>query len=204
MHEPEPLLRPVTIDHLRPTQLTIGFREVERKRRQWRERVHADGEDFLGRHMIPAVRGPKDRLYILDNHHLARALFEEGVPAVLVRIIADLRELPGPLFRTYMDSRGYFHPFDAEGRRRPLHHLPKHVADLTDDPFRSLAGELRLAGGYAKDNTPFAEFLWADFLRRHIARQRVEDAFDQALSEALELARKAKADYLPGWVGQRR
>lgn len=201
MHEPEPLLHPVAIDRLRPTQLTIGFREVARKRRQWRERVHQGGGDFLGRHMIPAVRGPKDRLYILDNHHLARALFEEGVDAVLVRILADLRELPGPLFRTYMDNRGYFHPFDAEGRRRPLRHLPKHVEDLKDDPFRSLAGELRHAGGYAKDTTPFAEFLWADFLRLHISRKRVDDDFGQALDEALGLARTAKADYLPGWVG---
>lgn len=29
------------------------------------------------------------------------------------------------------------------------------VTDLVDDPFRSLAGELRFAGGYAKDTTPF-------------------------------------------------
>ena len=37
------------------------------------------------------------------------------------------------------------------------------VAELIDDPFRSLAGELRRAGGFAKDTTPFSEFLWADF-----------------------------------------
>jgi hypothetical protein len=41
--------------------------------------------------------------------------------------------------------------------------LPKTVAGLIDDPFRSLAGELRRAGGFAKDTTPFSEFLWADF-----------------------------------------
>ena len=40
------------------------------------------------------------------------------------------------------------------------------MKDLVDDPFRSLAGELRRVGGYAKDTTPFSEFLWADFLRR--------------------------------------
>jgi hypothetical protein len=32
-----------------------------------------------------------------------------------------------------------------------------------NDPFRGLAGELRNKGGYAKDLTPFEEFLWADF-----------------------------------------
>ncbi len=46
---------------------------------------------------------------------------------------------------------------------RPYKDLPKTVAKLVDDPFRSLAGELRRAGGYAKDAEPFSEFLWADF-----------------------------------------
>src|SRR3974377_1798791 len=40
-----------------------------------------------------------------------------------------------------------------------------------DDPFRSLAGELRRAGGFAKDTTPFSEFLWPDFLRRQMSRK---------------------------------
>jgi hypothetical protein len=48
------------------------------------------------------------------------------------------------------------------------------MAKLIDDPFRSLAGELRRAGGFAKDTTPFSEFLWADFLRRRVKRKTVE------------------------------
>jgi len=44
------------------------------------------------------------------------------------------------------------------------------MADLADDPYRSVAGELRRQGGFAKDTTPFSEFLWADFLRRRIDR----------------------------------
>jgi hypothetical protein len=64
-----------------------------------------------------------------------------------------------------------------------------------------LAGELRRAGGYAKDTTPFSEFLWADFLRRRIKRQGVEKDFDGALEEALKLAKETDSDYLPGWCG---
>jgi hypothetical protein len=37
--------------------------------------------------------------------------------------------------------------FDDQGRRRDYADIPKVVTDLVDDPFRSLAGELRLAGG---------------------------------------------------------
>ena len=61
----------------------------------------------------------------------------------------------------------------------------KTVADLKDDPFRSLAGELRRVGGFAKDTTPFSEFLWADFLRRKMSRKGVEDNFDKAIEKAL-------------------
>jgi hypothetical protein len=55
------------------------------------------------------------------------------------------------------------------------------VSGLKDDPFRSLAGELRRAGGFAKDTTPFSEFLWADFLRRKMSRKSVDADFEKAM-----------------------
>ena len=100
-----------------------------------------------------------------------------------------------------MDNRNWMHPFDAKGRRRHYRDIPKSVVELVDDPFRSLAGELRRAGGFAKDTTPFSEFLWADFLRRRMKRKEVERDFDHAVEEALELAKSDAADYLPGWCG---
>ena len=63
------------------------------------------------------------------------------------------------------------------------------MSDLVDDPCRSLAGELRLTGGYVKDTTPFSEFLWADFLRRRMKRQNVERDFHGTLEEDLKLAK---------------
>ena len=79
--------------------------------------------------------------------------------------------------------------------------IPRTVSQLADDPFRSLAGELRRAGGFAKDTTPFSEFLWADFLRRQLKRKMVERDFDRAVVEALRLAKSPQAGYLPGWCG---
>ena len=202
MHNtPEPLLHPVAVDELRPTQLTIGYREVERKRAQWRQRAERDGPEFLGRHMIPVVIGPKDRMYLIDHHHLARALSEEGVKHVLVSIVADLRALDKRGFRTFLDNRNWLHPFDAHGRRQRYNALPKHVAKLEDDPFRSLAGAVRRAGGFAKVETPYSEFLWADFFRRHIDRAEVEERFDHAVVRACEIANSKDAGYLPGWAG---
>ena len=75
------------------------------------------------------------------------------------------------------------------------------MSGLKDDPFRSLAGELRRVGGFAKDITPFSEFLWADFLRRKISRKSVEENFDKAMEKALGFARSKDAVYLPGWCG---
>jgi hypothetical protein len=186
--EREPLLHPVAICDLRPTQMTVGYREVARKRGEWRERVDKDGPDYLGRHMIPAVIGPKRRMWIIDNHHLARALHDEGVEHVLIRAVADLSQVKDRLFKTFMDNRNWFHPYDAEGKRCSSEDIPKHVGKLRDDPYRSLAGSLRRAGGYAKTETPFSEFLWADFLRHRISDTLLEKDFDSAVEKALKLA----------------
>jgi len=40
--------------------------------------------------MIPVVLGPKSRYYVVDHHHLARALHQEGVKDVAVTLMANL------------------------------------------------------------------------------------------------------------------
>ena len=197
----EPVLTTVAIVDLRPTQITVGMREVLAKRKHWRATVGKRGGKFLGKHMIPVVLGPKRYHYVIDHHHLARALHDEGVKNVAVTVVSNLSALDREAFWTVLDNRSWMHPFDDEGRRRPYRDIPKSVVDLVDDPFRSLAGELRRAGGFAKDTTPFSEFLWADFLRHRIKRKAVERDFDSTLERALALAKSAAAGYLPGWCG---
>ncbi len=197
----EPLLNPVPIVELRPTQITVGLREVKEKRRQWREQAGDKGSEFLGRHMVPVVWGPKERHYIVDHHHLCRALLDEGVAHILVNVVADLRAVQKDSFWTFLDNRGWCHPYDAAGVRRGFDAIPRSVGEMTDDPYRSLAGELRRAGGFAKDATPFSEFIWADFLRRRVRPKLLESDFPAALTKALALARQEDAGYLPGWCG---
>jgi hypothetical protein len=197
----EPVLNPVKIKSLKPTQMTVGLREVNEKRRTWRERGGEKGAEFLGHHMIPVVIGPKGLHYLIDHHHLARALEDEGVKDVLVNVVADLHSLAVEEFWIFLDNRAWCHPYDEDGHRRDFSAIPKTVAAMPDDPFRSLAGELREAGGYAKDETPFSEFIWADFLRRRIKRKAVEKDFPKALRKALALAKDQAANYLPGWCG---
>ena len=197
----DPILTPVNITDLRPTQITVGMREVTEKRKRWRQEGKKKGAEFLGKHMIPVILGPKERNYVIDHHHLARALHEEGVKELAVTVTANLSALEPDEFWTVMDNRNWMHPFDVDGRRRHYDDIPKAVTDLVDDPFRSLAGELRRAGGFAKDTTPFSEFLWADFLRRRVKRKVVENDFSRAIEKALELAKRDEATHLPGWCG---
>src|SRR6202023_1784349 len=196
----EPRLTPVAIADLRPTQITVGMREVKAKRKHWREiaekRKDKDA-DCLGKHMIPVILGPKQRPYVIDHHHLALAVHGEGVKEVAVPVPANLSMLEPVSFWFVMDNHNWMHPFDDAGRRRHYKDLPKSVTRLVDDPYRSLAGELRRVGGYAKDTTPFSEFIWADFLRRRVKRKLVERDFERGREKALKLAKRMDHNYLP-------
>jgi hypothetical protein len=106
----EPLLNPVPIAELRPTQITVGMREVKAKRKRWREEGDTKGAEFLGKHMIPVILGPKQRHYVIDHHHLALALHEEGVKDILVTVVANLSKLEKDAFWVVLDNRSWMHP----------------------------------------------------------------------------------------------
>lgn len=198
----EPRLQPIPILSLRPTQMTVGLREVDEKRKHWRKfKSRRKQEKSLGTHMIPVVLGPGGSHYLVDHHHLARALLDEGVKDVLVSVVADLSMVDAAAFWTVLDHQRWVYPYDARGERHRYKDIPKTVADLKDDPFRSLAGALRRVGGYSKDTLPFSEFLWADFLRLRMSSKNVRADFGAALEKALSLAKSKDAVYLPGWCG---
>ena len=197
----EPSVHPIPILDLRPTQMTVGMREVKEKRKRFQEQDDEKLSKTLGKHMIPVVIGPDKRYYVVDHHHMARALHEEGIKDILVTVIGDLRMVEKDAFWGVMDNKRWVYPYDAKGERQHFKELPKSIKDLKDDPYRSLAGELRRAGGFAKDTTPFSEFLWADFLRRRMKRKRVERDFEGAIEKAVKLAKSEDAAYLPGWCG---
>ncbi len=101
-----------------------------------------------------------------------------------------------------MDAHNWLHPYDAEGRPCAWKELPRDLSGLVDDPYRSLASDVREAGGFAKTQTPYSEFLWADYFRDHIRRRALDSKYPKALERALILARDRDARHLPGWAGQ--
>ena len=189
----------LAIKELAPTQLTAGMREVDRKRLRWRRKHDDRAAEYFDLHPFPVILGPAARHYLIDRHHLTRALFEEDIRVVSVSIVADLSALSPDEFWAALEMRSWTHPYDERGVRRTYDELPRSIEGLVDDPYRSLAGALKRAGGYAKDKAPFSEFRWADYLGCHIPHEWVERDFDRALWLVMSLADSTNAASLPGW-----
>ncbi len=186
---------------MRPTQMTVGFAEVELKRREWRGISHRERSSYLRDHAFPGVRGPERRFFLVDHHHLGRALIEEGVKDAPVSILKNLSMLAKDEFWVVMDHQHWVHPYDADGKRHPFADIPKRLSKLVDDPYRSLAAEVRRKGGFAKETSFFSEFLWADFFRRRVSKKSLVANFEAAVHQALVLSHSPAASHLPGWSG---
>lgn len=197
-----PTLVRARLDRLRPTQLSVGYSEVELKREQWQAMKRRDRDSELARHVFPSVLGPERGHYIIDHHHLGIALIESGVREVWLAELDDLSWLEPPIFWRTMEFRSWTHPYDHRGRRRSYDEMPARLAQLKDDPYRSLAGMVRRAGGYAKEQTVFAEFLWADFFRPYIDAEQISEQPQRAVKTGVKLAQSPTARYLPGWSGK--
>ena len=187
---------------LRPTQLTVGYGEVNQQRKLWARLGKKARAEMLANHCVPCVLGPKGKHYFVDHHHFGLALLEEGMKEVRLSVLKDLSSLTALTFWRVMEHHQWIHPYDGSGVRHDFEAIPKELTELQDDVYRSLAGELRHAGGYSKDVTPYSEYLWADFLRLRSAEALALSDFNQALQNALAFAHQQEAHYLPGWSGE--
>lgn len=185
---------------LRPTQLTVGKAEVAAKRAEWKKLGKKKRRELLDSHWFPGVLGPKQHVYIVDHHHLGLALMEEGVKSVPVMIQRDFSWLEPEVFWRTMEFSRWAHPYDQHGTRTGYTAIPGSLTDMADDPYRTLAARVRVAGGCAKDATPYAEFLWADFYRRHLKLPGGKVSA-KVMQQALLLAHSHDTAYLPGWSG---
>ena len=122
----EPILQPVPILALRPTQMTVGMREVKEKRKRFRDHKSKKKQaELIGHHMIPVVLGPDQLYYVVDHHHLARALHDEGIKDILVTVIGDLGMVDRADFWGVMDNKRWVYPYDAKGETPVLQGHPE-------------------------------------------------------------------------------
>ena len=54
-------LVPAKLETLRPTQMTVGYREVTEKRDHWKTLGKKARSDAIAAHWFPAVLGPEQR-----------------------------------------------------------------------------------------------------------------------------------------------
>lgn len=181
---------------LRPTQFSVGMREVLKKQ----EKIAGSSARSTTIPPMPVLLGPERQLYLLDRHHYALALYRMGVKRADVEIVGDLSHLDAGNFWLTLALRSWARPIDGTGMRRQYMHMPTTILGLENDPFRSLAGELRRLGVFAKTLGPYADFAWADFLRYRMRGIPVEQDFDAARREAIDLVQTdPEARQLPGW-----
>jgi hypothetical protein len=199
MPSPAPDAVPAHIADLHPTQITLGLREVANKRLRWRTRLRRANAMEAPKLTAPVVCGGDGRLYLVDRHHLVRAVQLEGVETVMVRPIADFSSLSTIDFWKALAAKGWCHPYDASGRLRAFSEVPTSIESLGDDPYRSLASALRRRGGFSKSSKPFSEFAWADHLRSRVSREILANDFQASLELAMGLAGSQSACNLPGW-----
>ncbi|MCD9122703.1 ParB-like protein [Cupriavidus gilardii] len=191
------------IAELRPTQITVGALHVKRKMQTTRRQPEDRLEAFFDKHRIHVVVGPQHVLWVVDHHHWVRAWHELGFEIIPVFVRKDLSDRSEDEFWEYMLRRHQVHPYDEHGRRQPLSALPRSVAGMRDDPYRSLEAFARIAGGYRKVKQAYPDFKWADFFRREIRGPMDNpECFAYALALAVKAARSPKARGLPGYIGK--
>jgi hypothetical protein len=181
--------------------MTVGLREVAVKQAELEADRSKQRQDFLKAHLVPIVKGPGGRVFIVDHHHLVRALWQGDFHHAWCSVLDDLSALNASAFWARMKAQGWVYPFDAHNQEQPYSAIPDHVKKLQDDPYRSLAGFIRRKGGYTKkDAQPFVDFRWANFFREHIQIAAGDAGFNKAVDVALRLAHTDAAKSLPGFV----
>ena len=142
---------------LHPTQLAIGRLHVQE--------LEQEGFDALAKHVAKpgeharVVFGPAGALYIVDGHHHAAAMLDlQPAGSTVCEIAGDPAAVSADpeVFWSGMDQRRFAWLKGNDGSEHPGVFPPASLAELPDDPFRSVAGWLerdcnvRLTGDYAE------------------------------------------------------
>ena len=193
----------IHIHKLHPTQVTIGLTAVNERIKRLSHMTKSGLHTHIRDHHVPVVSWPEERYYIIDHHHLCRALREIGVETADFIIVDDLSHIVWPSeFWSLMESKKFVHSFWPNGEKRDLIDIPQDVMYLKNDPYRSLATFLREQGIYSKEQTPYIEFQWADAFRWSIDAQLIEHEHQKAIQQAILLINKYPDHYksLPGYI----
>jgi len=166
----------VNMVDLHPTQANIGLYQVEYTK-AWlnlidsgKSQIFPSINEFLQQKIVPVVIGPEGKLYMVDNHHTMRAIWDyyQGEPniKVSIKILQNWQDKSD--FWTAMQTNNYTYlgPPGAEINPREI---PNSIGDLTDDPYRAAVGMAMQWGFFEKPQGEakyFYELKWGDCLKK--------------------------------------
>ena len=185
---------------LHPLQGALGADQVQGDV----ERIRANPDRAwrkLNEDPIAVVQGPEG-LYITDHHHTAAAWLRYGRPLAPCTVAHTLPTDPAA-FWPAARAQSLDHLEDKDGNPITPAQLPKTLAAMPDDPYRSLAGQIRYEGAFCRSRMQqpeFAEFTWADWLRHQPLPKDLTTR--PAIDQATALARSPAAAAIPGYLGQ--
>ncbi len=192
----------IGIDALHPTQGGVGQIQVDETQATLAGMSAKQLDKLMKKKEIPVVIAPDGSYWLVDRHHLTKALWQQGVKDARVKVIGRLQDKAN--FWSQMQNNHWAWLKDEKGQPLTPEQLPTSIDKLSDYPYRTLAGLLQDAGYFSKqDQVYFVEFAWASWLGQQMAWQPVNAAnLADRLAEAKRLACNSKASALPGYPGK--
>ncbi len=195
------------LNTLRPLQGAIGMVQVRDKAAKIAKHPNKERKD-LEKDPIKVVRGPDNQLFITDHHHGARAWLMSGETNGICSIEKGPDTTDPNLFWTQLNTMHKVRLADRNGDPIAPGALPKSLMTLPDDPYRTLAWLVREKNGFCRglmEQKEFAEFIWADWLRKQpdLPASKVASIPRDALPAALKLVESPAAAQLPGYRGNK-
>jgi hypothetical protein len=191
----------LSFSRLSPSQGAVGMWEVDRVEQKLLKISENPKKlkKYLKGKRTKVVIGPDGKYHVIDGHHHAVAQNRLGWHQAYVEVVENFSGMSEQNFWREMKTRNWLRLTGKNGAAITVEELPKTLAGLKDDPYRSLAGIMSSVKGTSKSTLPFAEFIWADFLREHIPLSEVKDDWNGAVKAAIRLGFTQEAQDLPGF-----
>lgn len=226
----------VDVALLKPTQFDTGMAVVRTLMKKiitlWD--TSPDSLDkYCQEWVVPVVVGPNNHMYMINRHSECLALHYSEIsnPRVYVRMVVNWSHMTEDDFwRNMVEKEMCYLKKKGKGEQASFlfSELPPGIAELPDDPYRSLAWACRKndPAGFQKpsERAVFTEFKWSDYLRGHedklneasggkwlefLSKNSQGDQSvqyyvvpDNVLKAAIELCRLPQAQHLPGFISQ--
>ncbi|WP_421284551.1 ParB-like protein [Aeromonas veronii] len=192
----------IGIDALHPTQGGGGQIQVDETQATLAGMSAKQLDKLMKKKEIPVVIAPDGSYWLVDRHHLTKALWQQGVKDARVKVIGRLQDKAN--FWSQMQNNHWAWLKDEKGQPLTPEQLPTSIDKLPDYPYRTLAGLLQNAGYFRKDKQVyFVEFAWASWLGKQMQWMPVDNSNLAArLQQAKRLACGNDAKDLPGYPGK--